>query len=140
MLASMLHEHDATGPIGYAQELTGRLTAIGPGMADLDLCGAGATPLGSSTRLTAQLWFATERSFRVWGTIAVSGREVLAVATLDRGDLADASHQGIRHGTAVLEATGVGALAGVRGRITSNFVVSADGEVTDEQMVVLFLD
>jgi hypothetical protein len=139
MLAAMFDE-DAEGPIGYAQELTGRLTTVGPGVADLELSGSGPTPLGSSTRLEAQLWFASERSFRVWGTIAIAGRDVLAIATLGRGDLVDAAHQGIRHGTAVLEATGVGALAGVRGRITSNFVVSADGEVTDEQMVVLFLD
>jgi hypothetical protein len=42
-------------------------------------------------------------------------------------------------GTAVLEAEGVGALEVRPGRITSNFVVSSDGEVLDEQVVVLVI-
>jgi hypothetical protein len=46
-----------------------------------------------------------------------------------------------RHGTSVLAVTGgAGRYAGASGRITSNFVLSPDGEVTDEQVVVVFID
>jgi hypothetical protein len=40
----------------------------------------------------------------------------------------------------VLEAEGLGTLEGAHGRITSNFVVSSDGEVTDDRVVVLFIE
>ena len=45
------------------------------------------------------------------------------------------------YGTArpCVDACGVGPLSGARGRITSNFVVTADGALTDEQVVVLFI-
>jgi len=47
----------------------------------------------------------------------------------------------LRHGTSVLGVMGgAGRYAGASGRITSNFVLSPDGEVTDEQVVVLFID
>jgi hypothetical protein len=35
---------------------------------------------------------------------------------------------------------GAGRYARATGRITSNFVLSPDGEITDEQVVVLFID
>lgn len=43
------------------------------------------------------------------------------------------------NGTAMFDACGIGPLSGARGRITSNFVVTADGALTDEQVVVLFI-
>jgi hypothetical protein len=127
--------------ITYRQRLRGRLTAVGPGLADVELAAAGATPLGSCPTLESQLVFRTERSFRQEGTIAFQdGEPALRLTTLGRGDLAEPADGGVRHGTAVLEVCGVGPLRGAHGRITSNFVVGADGEVTDEQVVVLFID
>jgi DNA repair protein RadA/Sms len=56
------------------------------------------------------------------------------------GRLDDAPGGEIRHGASVLEvAEGRGRYAGARGRITSNFVLSPDGEITDEQVLVLFI-
>jgi hypothetical protein len=47
--------------------------------------------------------------------------------------------RGVRHGAAVLEVCGgTGRFAGACGRITSNFVVAADGEITDHQLGVVF--
>ena len=125
--------------ITYAQRLHGRLFAVGPGLVDVELVTAGATPLGAAARLLSQLEFCDERSFREEGTIEYEGVDALRVSTLDRGVLSPAPRDGMRHGTAVLEVEGVGGLAGARGRITSNFVVSNGGDITDDQVVVLFV-
>jgi hypothetical protein len=137
MVAAMLGPDDPTAPIAFAQQLSGRLTTIGPGLADLDLAGDAPTPLGSGIRLAARLTFASERRFRERGTLAVAGGDVLALASLGDGDLDEAGGDA-RHGTAVLGITGLGALAGAHGRITCNFVVSGDGCVIDRQVLVLF--
>lgn len=126
--------------ISYSQTLNGRLTAVGPGLADVELVGGDPTPLGADVRLASQLSFADRRAFREEGRIDLGEAGALRITSLGRGDLADSPADGVRHGTAVLEAEGLGALEGAHGRITSNFVVSGDGEVTDEQVVVLFIE
>jgi len=125
-------------PITYAQRLEGRFTPIGPGLADVELVVTGETPFGAGAVLASQLAFATEQSFREEGTITFGDGSALRLRTLGRGELTDAG--ALRHGTAVLEVDGVGQLSGTRGRITSNFLVAADGAVTDEQVVVLFIN
>ena len=127
--------------ITYRQRLRGRLTAVGPGVAEVELAAPDETPLGSRPTFASQLVFRTTRSFREEGTIAFGDSEpALRFATLGRGDLAEPAGGGARHGTAVLEVWGVGPLSGLSGRITSNFVVGADGNLTDEQVVLLFID
>jgi hypothetical protein len=126
--------------ITYSQRLEGRLTTVGPGLADIELSVTGETPLGPEAVLASQLAFATERSFREEGTITFAGGRALRIATLGRGDLAATPDGALRHGTAVLTVEGIGELSGARGRITSNFLVTEDGSLTDEQVVVLFLD
>ena len=137
MVAAMFERDDPTAPLAFAQQLSGRLTTVGPGLADLELTGAEPTPLGSDTRLAARLSFASERSFRERGTLAVAGQDALAFTTVGHGDLAEADGDA-QHGTAVLDITGLGPLAGARGRITCNFLVSGDGRVIDRQVLVLF--
>ena len=47
----------------------------------------------------------------------------------------------VRHGTAVLEVTGGrGRLAGARGYVTSNFLLSDAGELTDHHLGLLFVE
>jgi hypothetical protein len=133
MLAAMFDD----GTITFAQKLSGRLTTIGPGLADLELAADDPTPLGPAMQIGLQLSFVTEHQFRARGTVAVAGRDALAIATVDDGHLIETHDRGARHGTAVLDATGLGPLAGLHGRITSNFVVSGDGRVTDRQVLVL---
>jgi len=125
-------------PTTFVQKLTGRLTAIGPGLADLELSADAATPLGKHTHVRAQLSFLTERSFRARGRIAIAGHDALAFTTANDGHLAEPADGGVRHGTAVLDVTGIGALAGAHGQVSAAFVVSADGHVTDDQILVLF--
>jgi hypothetical protein len=134
----MSDETDPSQPITFAQRLCGRLTTIAPGVADLELSADTETPLGALTRLAARLTFADGRSFQDSGTVTVAGRDALAIATSGDGHLDDTPHAGVRHGTAVLHVTGLGALRGAHGRLTSNFVVTGDGRVTDRQVLVLF--
>jgi hypothetical protein len=126
--------------ITYAQRLEGRLTTIGPGLADVVLAATGETPMGRGAVLASQLAFATEQSFREEGTISFEDGTALRLRTLGRGELTRSPADGLRHGTAVLAVEGVGRLSGTCGRITSNFLVGDDGAVTDEQVVVLFID
>jgi hypothetical protein len=126
--------------ISYSQTLRGHLTAVGPGLLDVELVGVGSTPLGPDTRLASQLSFASRRGFREEGRIDLGDAGALRITSLGQGDLTDSPAAGIRHGTAVLEAEGLGSLEGAHGRITSNFVVSNDGDVTDAQVVVLFIE
>lgn len=126
--------------ITYAQRLEGRFIPIGPGLADVELIAADETPLGGGAVLASQLAFATEQSFREEGTITFENGTALRFRTLGRGELTRSPAGGLRHGTAVLAVEGLGALSGTRGRITSNFLVADDGAVTDEQVVVLFID
>ena len=126
--------------IAYAQQMQGRLTAVGPGLMDVELVAEQLTPLGTGATLASQLAFASRRAFRAVGTIAVGGEPALRFRTVGDGVLAPSPEAGVRHGTAMLEAWGIGALRGAHGRITSNFVVAGDGTLTDDQVVVLFID
>jgi hypothetical protein len=126
--------------IAYTQQMRGRLTAVGPGLVDVELSAQDATPLGTEATFASQLAFASRHGFRAEGAIALGGETALRFRTLGEGVLAPSPDAGLRHGTAVLEAWGIGPLDGARGRITSNFVVAGDGALTDDQVVVLFID
>jgi hypothetical protein len=54
--------------------------------------------------------------------------------------LADAAEPGLRHGAVAWEIDGgAGAFEGATGRIVSNFLLSNTGDLTDNQLGVLFL-
>ncbi len=64
-----------------------------------------------------------------------------AITFSARGRLRPSPDPRFRHGTAVLEVTGGrGRLAGARGFVTSNFLLSETGELTDHHQCVLFLE
>lgn len=64
-----------------------------------------------------------------------------AITFSARGRLRASPDPRFRHGTAVLEVTGGrGRLAGARGFVTSNFLLSDDGELTDHHQALLFLE
>jgi hypothetical protein len=119
----------------YTQRLGGRLTAVAPGLLD-----AALASVAEPTKVAAQLSFSDERSFRLTGEIRFTGEGSLRFRTLGRGRLDPSPEPGLRHGTTVLEVYGgSGRFDGARGRITSNFVVSDDGEITDHQLGVVFV-
>jgi hypothetical protein len=121
--------------IVFSQRLGGRLTAVGPGVLD-----AALASVGEPATVVAQLVFADERRFRSSGEIRFDEDDSLRFRTLDSGRLDPAPQPGLRQGTTVLEICGgSGRFDAARGRITSNFVVSADGEITDHQLGVVFV-
>ena len=120
--------------IVLTQRFTGRLVDVGPGLLDAALFRDGA-------RLCSQLSFLDEHSFREEGTIDFGHGQSLRFRTLGEGHLAASPDPGFRHGTAVREITGgAGRLAGARGRVTSNFLVSAECDVTDDEVAVIFVE
>jgi hypothetical protein len=121
--------------IVYSQRLGGRLIAVAPGLLDASLDG-----LAEPGTVYAQLSFSNERSFRMTGDIRFEDEDTLRFRTLGSGRLDASPEPGLRHGTAMLEVCGgTGRFEGANGRITSNFVVSEDGEITDHQLGVVFV-
>ena len=120
--------------VTFTRRLRGRMTVVGPGVLAAELT-------ARRTRVETQLVFSDERTFRESGTIELGGGDALRSASVEEGTLAPSAAGLLRHGTSVLGVMGgAGRYAGASGRITSNFVLSPDGEVTDEQVVVLFID
>jgi hypothetical protein len=110
------------------------MTAVGPGVLDAELHARG-------TRLSTRLVFADEDTFRGSGTLDFGHGDTIAFRSAEDGTLTRSADGRLHHGTWILSiVAGEGRYAGATGRITSNFVLSPDGEVTDEQVVVLFMD
>lgn len=120
--------------IVLTQRFQGRLTDVGPGLLDAAL-------RMDRARLCSQLVFLDEHRFREEGTIDFGDGQQLRFRTMGEGHLAASPDPGFRHGTAVREISGgAGRLAGARGRVTSNFLVSVDGDVTDDEVAVIFVN
>ena len=110
------------------------MTVVGPGVLDAELFARGA-------RVATRLVFTDETTFHEEGTFDLGGGDALRFRSLGNGTLAESPDGSVQHGASVLEVDGGdGRFAGARGRITSNFVLSPNGEVTDEQVAVLFID
>jgi hypothetical protein len=110
------------------------MTGVGPGVLEAELT-------ARRTRVATRLEFADETTFRESGTIDLGSGDALHVRSLENGRLERSADGRSRHGTSVLRVVGgVGRYAGASGRVTSNFVISPSGEVTDEQVAVVFID
>ena len=73
-------------------------------------------------------------------TIDFCHGNVLWGRTVDDGRLIRSANRHLRHGSATIHVVGgKGQFAGATGQITSNFVVSDTGELTDNQLGMLFL-
>ena len=88
---------------------------------------------------------ACRRRIEVWDDGTVAGPGELSFGAHDtisfraRGSLGSSPDPRRRHGTAVLEITGGrGRLAGARGYITSNFLLSDTGALTDHHLGLVF--
>ena len=118
----------------FSRRLRGRMTVVGPGILDAEL-------KARRTRVTTRLVFTDEVTFREGGSIELGAGNILRFRSLERGTLERAGTGGARHGTSVLRVeSGEGRYEGAKGRITSNFVLSPDGAVDDEQVAVIFID
>ena len=120
--------------VTFTRRLRGQITVVGPGVLAAELSTRGA-------RVVTRLVLLDEVTLREEGTFDFGNGNALRFRSLANGTLQQSPDGSLRHGASVPEVDGgVGRYAGARGRITSNFVLSADGEITDEQVVVLFIE
>jgi len=115
-------------PLVITQRLLGRLTDVGPGLVDVTLS------VDGGVRLCSQLMFLDQHRFREEGTVDLGDGRELSFRTIGEGHLGASPDPRFRHGTAARE------LVGGRGRMTSNFLVAADGSVTDDEVAVIFIN
>jgi hypothetical protein len=119
----------------YTKQLVGSTRELAPGA-----LGRSESELPDGARLESELVFADETTFREHGTIVLGPDNELRFRTLGTGHLAPSATPGLRHGTVTWEVDGgTGRVAGATGRITSNFTVTDEGDVADEQLGFIFL-
>ena len=95
---------------------------------------------GAEAHLECRLTFLDDTRFVEVGTISFGNGHALRFRTATEGTLTPSIDPELRHGTAAWEIDGgAGALEGATGRIVSNFLLSDTGDLTDNQLGVLFL-
>lgn len=120
--------------VTFKRTLRGQTTPVAPGVLEAERAGRGA-------HVASRLVFSNESAFSEEGTIDFGRGNAIRFRSVSAGSLERAPRGDVRHGTSVLEvAEGAGRYAGARGRITSNFVLAPDGAITDELVLVLFID
>jgi len=132
-------------PIAFSFEFRGNSVALAPGVLTARAT-APSDGLASSVGgdgealLERRLTFLSETSFEDAGTISFGNGNALRFRSIGLGSLGPSAEPGLRQGTAAWVVDGgAGVFAGASGRIVSNFLVAASGELTDHQLGVLFL-
>jgi hypothetical protein len=98
------------------------------------------TIAGEAAVLESRVERFPDGSFIEDGTITYGRAGRLTFDTVGRGYVGPSPQPGRVHGTVMWRVTGGdGRLAGAQGLITSNFTVTADGEVIDDHFTRLFL-
>jgi hypothetical protein len=83
---------------------------------------------------------AGERAFEETGSISFGNGNTLYFHTIGQGMIGSSPDPELRHGSCVREVVGgEGQFARAEGRITSNFLLSETGEITDTQVGVIFV-
>ncbi len=122
--------------LAVIEDLSGTLTAVGPGLLDATLARCG----GGSATLVSQLTFADTSRFSEEGRIEFGNGDALYFRTLSPGHLTSAPDPSLRLGTAVRAIPAAQERYAVqRAEITSTFVVDRDGNVRDREVPLLFL-
>jgi hypothetical protein len=95
---------------------------------------------GDVAVLESQVERSGDGTFIEDGTITYGRAGAVTFVTVGRGWVGPSADQGWVHGTVMWSVTGgTGKFDGARGLITSNFVVSADGDVIDDHLARLYL-
>lgn len=134
------------GTAGAGPDGRRRATSTAPSQALTTVLGAGGVhaemkPLdGERAVLESAVERFPDGSFVEDGTITYGGAGSITFATVGRGTVAPAPIEGWTSGAVMWTVTGGGGLfRGARGLITSNFTVSARGEVVDHHVARLYL-
>jgi hypothetical protein len=95
---------------------------------------------GEAAQFESQVTMTGEATFEEHGSISFGAGNRLRFTTQGAGYLGASAQAGLSTGAVLWKVEdGEGQLAGVSGYITSNFSVSASGEVVDTQVGVLFV-
>ncbi len=96
--------------------------------------------VGEEAFLESRLIVADDGALDASGTIRVGDGHLLRFRTLGTGRLGGSPDPDLRHGSVVYGIdAGEGQFAGAHGRIASNFLLSDSGELTDNQLGLVFL-
>lgn len=143
-------------PVAYALQFRGVTSVEGPGsltaratapggafrttVEPAGIRGALEPDPGDEAVLEARIVVGDDGSFAAVGSITFGVRHVVRFRTLDSGHLERTPDPHLRQGgaIAVIEG-GSGQFEGATGRITSNFLVSDTGELTDHQVGLVFV-
>jgi hypothetical protein len=129
--------------LAFSLEFRGYSTELSPGVltARATAPANGVTADGAAEALLERrVTFLSETSFEDAGSISFGNGDALRFRSVGLGTFGPSPEAGLRHGTATWAVDGgAGVFAGASGRIVSNFLVAATGELTDHQLGVLFL-
>ena len=96
---------------------------------------------GQEAHLECRLTFHDDNSFDEVGTMSFGNGNTLRFHSTRRGFLGPSPDPALQHGTITWEIdNGAGTFSGACGRITSNFLLSSSGDLTDHHLGLLFLD
>jgi hypothetical protein len=123
----------------FAMELRGRAAPVEGGGAILRARTAGRGPAGETVHFESEVVLQGE-NFNETGSIEYVGRGKVQFATVGVGHIGPSPLPGTQWGAVIWRITaGEGEFRGATGYITSNFTVSADGEVVDNHYVRMVL-
>ena len=95
---------------------------------------------GDAATFESEVEMLADGAFVESGSIVYGNAGKITFQTVGRGVLGPSPLPGVQRGAVMWEVTGGdGRFQGAQGIITSNFTVSAEGEVTDDHFVRLFL-
>ncbi len=119
----------------FAMELRGRAVPVEGKDNTLKARTAGRGPHGETVAFESQVVL-TGGTFDETGSIDYGGRGKLTFETVGAGQLGPSPITGLQWGAVIWRVTeGDGEFKGATGYITSNFTVSAEGDVVDDQYV-----
>jgi hypothetical protein len=123
----------------FAMELRGRAAPVEGRANTLRARTGGRGPHGETVTFESQVVLSGE-TFNETGSIAYGGQGTVTFETVGTGYLGASPLPGLQWGAIIWRiTTGDGAFAGATGYITSNFTVSAEGDVVDNHYVRMVL-
>lgn len=144
-------------PITFSLQFRGVTTVVAPGVLSTRATAPGCSLVtavddegvhghfesapGDEAVLESQILLGEDGTFQVAGAIIFGHRHSLRFRSLDSGRISPSPDFHLKHGSAISEIEGgEGQFAHASGRITSNFFLSDTGELTDNQLGLLFIE
>jgi hypothetical protein len=130
----------STGPDRMRFRLTAPSSALVTSLCPDGVHGAFEDVAGGDATLEAELSLREHLAFDDAGTIEFGHGNSVRFRSLGLGRLVECPDRNLRHGTVVCQVEGGnGQFARAEGLITSNFLVSDTGEVTDNHLGLIFV-